>query len=177
MTPLPYNTIENDEYDSDELRVHCHSDLDLMEDPDPYFEYQKCHQVTQLENKIHSKFNQFEPISISRFEIVRKDVEQAKVNYTEEIEKLINRRYLSTMQDLVYPDAIIDKEEKKVFEKYLKRDEQVIKDSSITDYEEFAHGQRRKSEPPLSLARRVQPVFKKDDFKEFMTATDIRNEV
>jgi hypothetical protein len=47
---------------------HCHSDLDTnidensYADSDPYFEYQKRHIYSQVENKILSKFNRYEKI-------------------------------------------------------------------------------------------------------------------
>lgn len=38
------------EYDSDEIFHHGHSDIG-EDDPDPFFEYNKCNTVTYLEKK------------------------------------------------------------------------------------------------------------------------------
>jgi hypothetical protein len=42
-------------YDSDELKHNCHSEPDLSRDPDPLFEYNKCHKMQFLENKVESR--------------------------------------------------------------------------------------------------------------------------
>jgi len=40
--------------DSDDMAHHCHSDVDYDE-PDPYFEYNRCNQVEYIEKKLLSK--------------------------------------------------------------------------------------------------------------------------
>ena len=60
--------------DGDEIGHHCHSDLDLDEDGDPFYEYNKCNEVTILEKKVESKFETFHPIEIGRFQFKRRDV-------------------------------------------------------------------------------------------------------
>ena len=36
----------------DEMGHHCHSDFDSQADPDPYFEYNKCHNSSKLDMKL-----------------------------------------------------------------------------------------------------------------------------
>jgi len=43
--------VQEIDYDSDEIKHHCHSDLD-EDEVDPYFEYNRCNQFEYLEKKI-----------------------------------------------------------------------------------------------------------------------------
>ena len=60
-----------------EITHHCHSDLDMEEDPDPFYEYNKCNEMTLLEKKTQSKFETFNPIEISRFTFKRREAPQS----------------------------------------------------------------------------------------------------
>lgn len=65
-------TIQEPEYDSDEIRHHCHSEED-DELIDPYFEYNKCNTSSFIENKlIQNKFSEFTPVNLNQFVIRRK---------------------------------------------------------------------------------------------------------
>ena len=41
--------------DMDELGHHCHSDMSSDADDDPFYEYNKCHKPTKLEQKDAAK--------------------------------------------------------------------------------------------------------------------------
>jgi len=48
------------------MNHHIHSDLESDADEDPYFEYNKCHTHSKLENKLANP-QKFTKIEISRF--------------------------------------------------------------------------------------------------------------
>jgi hypothetical protein len=56
------------EYDSDEIKHHCHSDLDSTEE-DPYFEYNKGNQYSFLEKKIVINGVKYEHLVMNQFDI------------------------------------------------------------------------------------------------------------
>ena len=70
--------------DLNELGRHAHSDLDTDDDEDPFFEYNKCHTHTKLEQKDFSK-KKFKDISISRFFIKPNREDPVEVNIADEI--------------------------------------------------------------------------------------------
>ena len=57
-------SIDRLECDSDDMAHHCHSDLDYDE-PDPYFEYNKCNQFEYVEKKLQGKLEEFIPIDLN----------------------------------------------------------------------------------------------------------------
>jgi hypothetical protein len=46
-----------EDYDSDELKHNCHSDVDIYYDEDPLFEWNKCHITTFLDKKCSDRIN------------------------------------------------------------------------------------------------------------------------
>ena len=70
--------------DVKQLERHAHSDLDTDDDDDPFFEYNKCHKHTKLEQKDLSK-NKFKDINISRFFIKPNREAAVEVNIADEI--------------------------------------------------------------------------------------------
>ena len=56
----------------DELGHHCHSDMSSDADDDPFYEYNKCHKPTKLEQKDLDK-DQCMTVHISRFFNRKKD--------------------------------------------------------------------------------------------------------
>ena len=79
----------NDDYDSDELNHYCHSDADDFQDPDPFFEYNKCHMCSFLQKKVEDPIYIYEPVRISNtFGLPNPVFDEPKTNITGEIEQI-----------------------------------------------------------------------------------------
>jgi hypothetical protein len=102
---------END-YDSDEIKHHCHSDVDA-EELDPYYEYNKCNQFKFLEKRIGQE--KVIPITLNQFAIRYGNKEKKQCDLYEELDRIIKRKYLHAMQQLVNPSLIIDAKEERNF--------------------------------------------------------------
>lgn len=113
-------SIDRLECDDDDMAHHCHSDLDYDE-RDPYFEYNKCNQFEYLEKKLQGKLEEFVPIDLNlQTDLIgSRHIIQTKCDLLEELDRIIKRKYLHAMQELVNPDPIMDKREEKTFHSYL----------------------------------------------------------
>jgi len=59
--------IEDQEYDSDDLRHNCHSDVDIYADEDPMFEYNKCHKHSFLDKRLEDRLHTYDQMRVSTF--------------------------------------------------------------------------------------------------------------
>ena len=105
------------EYDSDEIKHHCHSDVD-EDETDPYFEYNKCENFEFLEKKIYSKREVFIPINLNPFLIKVSHKLTVTVDLLDELDKIIKKKYLTAMKTLLKPIPIFDQREEKTFATY-----------------------------------------------------------
>ena len=92
-----------------EISHHCHSDLDMAEDNDPFYEYNKCNEMTLLDNKIQSKFETFNPIEISRFTFKRREAPTSQVNIVDELDRIVRNKFHNAMEEIVQAKPLIDK--------------------------------------------------------------------
>ena len=84
----------DDDYDSDELKHYCHSDGDDYLDPDPFFEYNKCHMCSFIEKKNEDPIYTYEPVQISNsYGMPRPTFEEPKINITIEVEQLTRKKF------------------------------------------------------------------------------------
>ena len=62
-------TVDDSDHDSEELRHNCHSDADEKFDSNPFFEYNKCCSVSNIEKKLEDKIHKFQSISLSKLQL------------------------------------------------------------------------------------------------------------
>lgn len=162
------------EYDSDEIRHHCHSDLD-EDEHDPYFEYNRCNQFEYLEKKIEQ--DKFIPISLNQFGIRYAHSDQAPCDLLQELDNIIKRKYLHAMQQLVNPDPIIDSKEERTFNNYLNKDDTRLPTQQLIDINAFVNYFSIESKAnmgsALNSSQMTEPLYKSNDYREFPTPTSM----
>ena len=122
--------------DIDQLQHHAHSDHESENDDDPFFEYNNCKQFTMHEYKeLDKKSKKFKEIDISRFFTKQPLEDPVEVNIPEEVNRLVDKKYLKDMAKIVYPDEIVDVKEWEAFDRYRKRGEHMQTSSGIPNYE------------------------------------------
>lgn len=82
--------------DVEDLGHHCHSDMSSEADEDPFYEYNKCHEVTRLELKDLNKQQCF-TVHVSRFFNRRRDIPTDQVNIADEVNRLVSAKYIDAM--------------------------------------------------------------------------------
>ena len=125
------------EADIIDLNHHAHSDQESDADDDPYFEYNKCNRPTMLFNLPNKKIaEEFEEIEISRFFTKTSDEEPVKVIVYEEVNRLVDAKYLDAMEKLVAADNIVDDKEWEAFDRYAQRGKHMSDNTGIPNYEQ-----------------------------------------
>ena len=119
------------------LNSHCHSDFDMNEDDDPFFEYNKAHGISKLDVKLQSKFTQFNQISISRLMIRKTESMGRDKNLTDLIHDLVNQKYEQKMVQNIYPDEIVDADEVKTYDRYVNSLDKIDRSNNIPTYERY----------------------------------------
>ena len=158
---------------------HCHSDLDYDE-RDPYFEYNKCNQFEYVEKKLQGKLEEFVPVNLNYFMIKSKHKIQTKCDLLEELDRIIKRKYLHAMQELVNPDPIMDKREERTFQSYLQNEAklQTMPKKSIGNYQVsnyFYDDNYRPSSSLLNVSLPTDSLYKRSDYTEFPNPVSMTN--
>lgn len=130
----------NDDYDSDELKHYCHSDADDFQDPDPFFEYNKCHMCSFLQKKVEDPIYIYEPVRISNtFGLPSPVFEEPKTNITVEVEQITRQKFYKTMEKLVLPEKCIDKAEEALFKDYVNSSVKLGETNLAAEYMSTVH--------------------------------------
>lgn len=102
---------------------------------DPFYEYNQCQKHTKIELKDQTKvLKKFQDIEIKKFFTKQKLEPEVEVNIKDEVQRLVETKFLQAMDEIHNIDDIIDSKEVKTFEAYTRRNNHMSQRPHIPNY-------------------------------------------